>query len=68
MLTLGVRPSGLAQMYLNRIEEGLADMRAAQKEKITPEHDVIDECIRDQGEGYTVFSIVRLIIPSLHIR
>ncbi|KZV80276.1 hypothetical protein EXIGLDRAFT_733284 [Exidia glandulosa HHB12029] len=48
---------GLAQMYLNRIDEGLADMRAAQKEKVTPEHDVIDECIRDQGEGYTVFSI-----------
>ncbi|EJD41593.1 hypothetical protein AURDEDRAFT_115376 [Auricularia subglabra TFB-10046 SS5] len=48
---------GLAQMYLNRMEEGLADMRAAQKEKVTPEHDVIDECIRDQGEGYTVFSI-----------
>lgn len=48
---------GLAQMYLNRMEEGLADMRAAQKEKATAEHDVIDECIRDQGEGYTVFSI-----------
>ncbi|KAJ1301007.1 hypothetical protein OPQ81_003430 [Rhizoctonia solani] len=26
-------------------------------EKSTPEHDVIDDAIREQGEGYTVFSI-----------
>jgi len=45
-------------MYLGRMDEGLADLRTAQKEKVTPEHDVIDDCIREQGDGYTVFSIV----------
>ena len=27
---------------------------------MTEEHSVIDEAIRDRGEGYTVFSIVRV--------
>jgi hypothetical protein len=39
---------------------GLQDMAEAQKEKVTEEHNVIDEAIRDRGEGYTVFSIVSL--------
>lgn len=34
------------------------DLQDARKEKSTPEHDVIDEAIKDRGEGYTVFSIV----------
>lgn len=33
-------------------------MREAQKEKVTSEHNVIDEAIQDIGNGYTVFSIV----------
>lgn len=33
------------------------DMDEALKEKVTEEHKVIDEAIRDKGEGYTVFSI-----------
>jgi len=48
---------GLSQIYLNRSSEGMADLEAARKEKVTPEHDVIDDALRDQGEGYTVFSI-----------
>lgn len=34
-------------------------MQEAQKEKVTEEHNVIDEALNDRGEGYTVFSIVR---------
>ena len=33
-------------------------MREASREKVTPEHVVIDEAIRDKGDQYTVFSIV----------
>jgi neutrophil factor 2 len=48
---------GLSQIYLGRMEEGLADMQEAKKDKATDEHNVIDDAIRDRGEGYTVFSI-----------
>ena len=33
-------------------------MRDAQADKQTAEHNVIDDAMRDRGEGYTVFSIV----------
>lgn len=48
---------GLSQIYLERFEEGLADMEEARNEKATEEHNVIDDAIQDRGEGYTVFSI-----------
>lgn len=48
---------GLSQIYLGRMEAGLADMEEARKDKATDEHNVIDDAIRDRGEGYTVFSI-----------
>ena len=49
---------GLCLVYLGNADDGLQDMREAQKEKATEEHNVIDEAIADGGEGYTVFSIV----------
>ncbi|KAG9104521.1 hypothetical protein FRC06_001607 [Ceratobasidium sp. 370] len=48
---------GLCQIYMNRLDNGLQDIREAQKAKVTEEHNVIDDAIQDQGEGYTVFSI-----------
>lgn len=48
---------GLCSILLGDAEEGLNDFSYASKEKQTGEHDVIDEAIRDEGEGYTVFSI-----------
>lgn len=33
------------------------DMKFAAREKVVPDHDVIDEAIREEAEGYTVFSI-----------
>lgn len=48
---------GLSLIFLGRIEEGLAQFQAARQEKATEDHNVIDEAIRDQGRGYTVFSI-----------
>jgi len=43
--------------------EGMQDMDEARKEKVTEEHKVIDEAIRDRGDGYTVFSIVSCLLP-----
>ncbi len=60
---------GLCLVYLGNSTEGLQDMRDAQKEKATEEHNVIDEAIADGGEGYTVFSIVSVptaCLPARH--
>jgi hypothetical protein len=43
------------------MQEGLADMEDARRDKATDEHNVIDDAIQDRGEGYTVFSIVCVI-------
>jgi hypothetical protein len=52
--------SGLSLIYLGQVEEGIAELQDAARQKATEEHSVIDEALRDRGEGYTVFSIVRL--------
>lgn len=48
---------GLCHIYLGNPTEGLAEMEDARNMKVTDEHNVIDDAIRDRGEGYTVFSI-----------
>ncbi|KAJ6608909.1 hypothetical protein B0H10DRAFT_2301133 [Mycena sp. CBHHK59/15] len=48
---------GLCLISLGRTEQGLAQMEEAKTMKMTEEHDVIDDAIRDRGQGYTVFSI-----------
>ncbi|KAL7413514.1 hypothetical protein BDY24DRAFT_388793 [Mrakia frigida] len=48
---------GLCSINLGNEADGMNDLQDARKEKSTPEHDVIDEAIKDRGEGYTVFSI-----------
>ncbi|KAF9228339.1 hypothetical protein BS17DRAFT_692483 [Gyrodon lividus] len=48
---------GLSQIYFGYPQEGMYDLDEARKEKVTEEHDVINDAIRDRGEGYTVFSI-----------
>ncbi|KAJ3552214.1 hypothetical protein NM688_g4267 [Phlebia brevispora] len=48
---------GLSQIYMGNIEAGLADMDEARRQKVTDEHNVIDDAIADRGDGYTVFSI-----------
>lgn len=49
---------GLAHIYMGQVDQGLAELQEARKEKVTPEHSVIDDAIADRGDGYTVFSIV----------
>jgi hypothetical protein len=49
------------------MQEGMAELQDATNQKATEEHGVIDEAIRDRGEGYTVFSIVGLFpVPGLY--
>lgn len=48
---------GLSHIYLGYPAEGLAEMEDARNQKVTDEHNVIDDALRDRGEGYTVFSI-----------
>jgi neutrophil factor 2 len=43
---------------MGNVQQGIADMEEARREKATEEHNVIDDAIQDRGEGYTVFSIV----------
>jgi len=48
---------GLSLIYMGQVDEGLVELADAARQKATEEHNVIDEAIRDRGEGYTVFSI-----------
>lgn len=48
---------GLCMVSMGQIDKGLQMMQEARREKATDEHNVIDEALADQGQGYTVFSI-----------
>ncbi|KAL3955952.1 hypothetical protein ACCO45_008798 [Purpureocillium lilacinum] len=48
---------GLCYIYLQQRDVGMQDLSYAVKEKVVEDHDVIDEAIREEAEGYTVFSI-----------
>ncbi|KAI9867013.1 MAG: hypothetical protein M1813_000411 [Trichoglossum hirsutum] len=48
---------GLCYIYLQQKEAGLQDFSYAVREKMVDDHNVIDEAIKDEAEGYTVFSI-----------
>ncbi|XP_006460860.1 hypothetical protein AGABI2DRAFT_69516 [Agaricus bisporus var. bisporus H97] len=48
---------GLSLIYMGRIDDGMQDMFEASKDKAIDDHEVIDEAIRDRGEGYMVFSV-----------
>ena len=41
---------GLCYVYLKQKETGLCDLKYASKEKVTPDHDVIDEAIQEGAE------------------
>ncbi|PWW75530.1 hypothetical protein C7212DRAFT_352402 [Tuber magnatum] len=48
---------GLCYIYDQDIEQGMKDLEYAAKEKQVDDHSVIDEAIKEQAEGYTVFSV-----------
>lgn len=47
---------GLCYIYLQQKQAGLGDLSYAAKEKVTPDHDVIDEAIREEAEVRAVLS------------
>ncbi|ORZ00836.1 hypothetical protein BCR43DRAFT_485879 [Syncephalastrum racemosum] len=48
---------GICQLHLGKIDAGLTDLYFAQKKKMSREHVVVDQAVRDRGKGYSVFSI-----------
>jgi hypothetical protein len=56
---------GLSLIYMGSVQEGLQDLEEASQDKAIDDHKVIDEAIRDRGEGYMVFSVVRLHPSSI---
>ncbi|KAM3458642.1 hypothetical protein MY3296_000400 [Beauveria thailandica] len=48
---------GLCYIYLQQKDAGMQDLTFAVKEKVVEDHDVIDDAIREEADGYTVFSI-----------
>lgn len=40
---------GLCYIYLQQMGPGMQDLQYASKEKVTPDHDVIDDAIREQA-------------------
>jgi tetratricopeptide (TPR) repeat protein len=41
---------GLCYIYLSQLDQGMQDLFFAGKEKVVPDHDVIDEAIKEQAE------------------
>ena len=52
---------GLCYIYLQQRDAGLQDLSFAAKEKVVPDHDVIDEAIREEAE------VLRLAYPETRI-
>ena len=48
---------GLCYIYMSQVQTGLEDLGYAAKEKVTPDHDVIDEAIKEEAEVYTYSGI-----------
>lgn len=48
---------GLCFINIGQKDTGIQDLIFAAREKVLPDHDVIDDAIQDHAEGYTVFSI-----------
>ncbi len=51
---------GLCYIYLQQMDAGMADLGFAVKEKVTPDHDVIDEAIQENAEVGPQKSILSL--------
>jgi tetratricopeptide (TPR) repeat protein len=52
---------GLCYIYLQQMDAGMQDLQFAANEKANPDHDVIDEAIREQAEvGLTRYRAVVL--------
>ena len=59
---------GLCYIYLQQIGVGLGDLSYAAKEKVTADHDVIDDAIREEAEVRVFTYQSAIVSPNmLHI-
>lgn len=59
---------GLSRIRMERMDKGLEYLEKAKSLTMIEDHDVIEDVIRHKGEGYTVFTIVRLSIIHIFSR
>ena len=52
---------GLSSIYMGQIQTGLDDLNYAAKEKVTSDHEVIDEAIREEAEVIFKFAQSRAL-------
>ncbi|KAF9886697.1 hypothetical protein FE257_011211 [Aspergillus nanangensis] len=55
---------GLCYIYLRQMGPGIKDLEYAAKEKVTTDHDVIDDAIRERAESKDYLGKARLIAAS----
>ncbi|KAI8584100.1 hypothetical protein K450DRAFT_218145 [Umbelopsis ramanniana AG] len=48
---------GICKLYNNQVESGLKDLEMANAMKLNNEHDIIEKALKDEGKGYSIFSI-----------
>lgn len=48
---------GICRLYNEQIEEGMKDLQLANAMRLNSEHDIISDALRDEGKGYSIFSI-----------
>ena len=58
---------GLCYIYLQQEGPGLQDFGYAVKEKVTPDHDVIDEAIREKAEVSDIFHSSRTSLTRIRV-
>lgn len=59
---------GLCYIYLQQRDAGLQDLSFAAKEKVVPDHDVIDEAIREEAEvPKLAYRLARLELTSTRV-
>lgn len=57
---------GLCYIYLHLHDEGMKDLGFAVKEKVKPDHDVIDDAIRENADVRSFYSNIYIYI-YLHL-
>ena len=56
---------GLCYIYLQQKPAGMGDLAYAVKEKVTPDHDVIDEAIREEAEVWLSCHLNRPVLTMI---
>ena len=58
---------GLCYIYLQQTQAGLGDLTYAAKEKVTPDHEVIEEAIREEAQVCFYYHIANLVANRIRV-